>query len=242
MPVSNVDAAAVAELAPRGSLRAAINYGNPVLARREPDGPGGISADLARELARRLGVAIEFVPYEAAGTVVQGIASAAWDICFLAIDPVRAAEIEFTAPYVVIAGVYLVADAAALHSNADIDQPGRRVGAIVGSAYDLHLTRALKQATIVRAAGIDAVMDQWRAGQLDAVAGVKPQLEAIAQRTPGLRLLPEPFMAINQAMGTPRGRAAAARYLRAFVDEMKASGFIAQAFVRNRIEGATMAP
>lgn len=242
MPVSNVDAAAVAELAPRGSLRAAINYGNPVLARREPDGPGGISADLARELARRLGVAIEFVPYEAAGKVVQGLASAAWDICFLAIDPLRAAEIDFTAAYVVIAGVYLVADAAALHSNAEIDRPGQRVGVIVGSAYDLHLSRALTQATIVRAASIDAVMDLWRAGQLDTVAGVKPQLEAIAKRTAGLRLLPEPFMAINQAMGTPRGRDAAARYLRAFVGEMKASGFIAQAFVRNRIEGASMAP
>jgi len=244
MAAPDANPAATADLAPSGRLRAAINFGNPVLARRDPgtDEPGGISADLARELARRLGVAIEFVRYDSAGKVVEGQKSAAWDVCFLAIDPLRAADITFTAPYVVIEGVYMVADASPFHGNADVDHPGRRVGVITGSAYDLFLSRELKQATIVRAGSIDGVVELWSSGSLDAVAGVKPQLEAIAKRLPGVRLLPERFMAINQAMGTPRDRDAGARYLQAFVDEMKASGFVAQAFVRNRIEGAAMAP
>jgi polar amino acid transport system substrate-binding protein len=244
MPASSAPSAVVADLAPAGRLRAAINFGNPVLAARDPatGEPGGISADLARELARRLGVPIDFVPYDAAGKVVEGLKSAAWDVCFLAIDPLRATDIHFTAPYVVIEGVYLVADGSPIHGNADVDRPGTRVGVIVGSAYDLFLSRELKHATIVRVADAAAVMDLWVAGGLDAVAGVKPQLEADAKRVPGLRLLPQRFMAINQAMGTPRDRDAGARYLRAFVVEMKASGFVARAFARNRIVGAAMAP
>jgi len=244
MPTSAASPTAVAELAPSGRLRAAINFGNPVLARKDPatGEPGGISADLARELARRLGVAIEFVPYDSAGKVVSGLKSAAWDVCFLAIDPLRATDISFTPPYVVIEGVYMVADASPVRGNAEVDRQGTRIGVIVGSAYDLFLTRELKQATLMRAADAAAVMDLWVAGNLDAVAGVKPQLEADAKQVPGLRLLPRRFMAINQAMGTPRGRDYGARYLRDFIADMKASGFIAQAFVRNRIDGASMAP
>jgi len=236
--------AAVADLAPTGKLRAAINFGNAVLAGRDAatGEPCGISVDLARELARRLGVAIEFVPYDAAGKVVAALTHRAWDVCFLAIDPLRAADISFTAPYAVIEGVYLVAEASPVRSNAEIDRPGTRVGVIVDSAYDLHLWRELKQATIIRAASSHAVMDLWVAGKIDCVAGVKPQLEADARRIPGLRMLPGPFMAINQAMGTPRGREAGASYLHDFMEEMKASGFVARAFGSNRITGASMAP
>src|SRR5258706_1759513 len=137
--------AAASDLAPNGKLGAAINFGNPVLAGRDATGePSGISVDLARELARRLSVAIEFVPYDAAGKVVEGLKSQAWDACFLAIDPLRAADISFTAPYAVIEGVYLVAEASPIESNAEVDHPGVRVGVIVGSAYDLFLSRELK--------------------------------------------------------------------------------------------------
>jgi polar amino acid transport system substrate-binding protein len=235
---------AVAALARGGRLRAAINFGNPVLASRDPvtGEPGGISADLARELARLLGVPIEFVRYEGAGNVVQALKANAWDVCFLAIDPLRAAEIAFTAAYAVIEGVYMVAETSSFLRNADVDRAGAHVGVIVGSAYDLFLTRELKHAAIVRAADAEAVMDLWISGKLDAVAGVKLQLETDAARIGGLRLLPERFMSINQAMGTPRGRDAGARYLNAFVAEMKTSGFVAKAFARNRITGAVMAP
>ena len=158
--------AAISELAPTGKLRAAINFGNPVLAGRDAvtAEPCGISVDLAQEFARRLGVALEVVPYDAAGKVVAGIASQAWDICFLAIDPLRAADISFTAAYAVIEGVYLVAEASTIQSNADVDRPDTRVGVIVGSAYDLFLSRELKYAGIVRAASSDAVMELWVAG------------------------------------------------------------------------------
>jgi len=234
--------AAVSDLAPTGKLRAAINYSNPVLAGRDASGaPCGISVGLARELARRLGVAIELVPFDAAGKVVEALKSKAWDVCFLAIDPLRAAEISFTAAYAVIEGVYMVADASPVRDNAEIDRSGVRVGVILASAYDLHLSRELKEATIVRAASAAAVMELWAAGKLDAVAGVKPQLEADAKRIGGLRLLPGRFMAINQAMGTPRGRDAGARYLEEFIADAKASGFIAKAFASNNITGASMA-
>lgn len=235
--------AAVSELTPTGKLRAAINFGNAVLAGRDAvtAEPRGISVDLAKELARRLGVALEVVPYDAAGKVVAGIALQAWDICFLAIDPLRAADISFTAAYAVIEGVYLVAGASAVRSNGDVDRPGTRVGVIVGSAYDLFLSRELKHAGIVRAASSDAVMELWVAGKLDAIAGVKPQLEAHAVQFPGLRMLAGSFMAINQAMGTPRGRESGASYLRAFVDEMKSGGFVARAFAQNNITGAVIA-
>ena len=237
-------AAVVTDLAPSGRLRAAFNYGNPVLAMWNPatGAAAGISADLARELARCLGIPVDFVPYDAAGKVVAGLASQAWDICFLAIDPLRAADISFTAPYVVIEGVYMVPDRSPVADNAEIDRPGTRVGVIVGSAYDLFLSRELKQATLVRAGSFDAVLASWTQGELDCIAGVKPQLEGAARRMPGLRILPGRFMAINQAMGTPRGRDAGEKYLRGFVEEMKRSGFIARAFSRHRIEGASMAP
>jgi len=235
--------AAVSELAPNGKLRAAINFGNPVLAGSDPQSgePCGISVDLARELALQLGVAIEFVPYDAAGKVVAGVASNAWDVCFLAIDPLRAADITFTAPYAVIEGVYLVAEASPLRDNAEVDRPGTRVGVIVGSAYDLHLSRELKHATIVRAASSDAVMDLWVEGKLDCVAGVKPQLEAHAVRIGGLRMLPGRFMAINQAMGIPRSREQGAAYLRVFLDELKSSGFVARSFATHNITCAEIA-
>lgn len=237
-------AAVVADLAQSGKLRAAFNYGNPVLASWTPatGAADGISADLARELARCLGVPVDFVPYDAAGKVVAALVSGAWDICFLAIDPLRAADISFTAPYVVIEGVYAVAEGSPIADNGEIDRPGMRVGVIVGSAYDLFLSRELKQATIARASSFEAVLALWSGSEIDCIAGVKPQIEGAARHVPGLRLLPRRFMAINQAMGTPRGREAGAKYLHDFVEEMKRSGFIARAFARHRIEGASIAP
>lgn len=239
-----IPSAAVSDLAPTGVLRAAINFGNPVLAGRDAatGEPCGISVDLARELARQLGVPVALVPFDGAGKVVAAIPSGAFDVCFLAVDPLRAEEIAFTAPYAVIEGVYLVAEASPVRVNADVDSDGTRVGVMQGSAYDLFLSRELRHAQIVRAASSAAVMDLWTAGALDVVAGVKLQLQRDAQRIPGLRMLPGSFMAINQAMGTQRSREAGAAFLRRFVAEAKAGGFVAQAFARHKITGAAMAP
>jgi len=236
--------AAVAALAPGGKLRAAINFGNPVLAAKEPatGEARGVSVDLSRELARRLGVGLEIVPYNAAGQVVEGLKSNAWDVAFLAIDPARAVDIAYSAPYVVIEGVYLVPEASPISRNEDVDRDGVRVAVGKGSVYDLFLSRELKHATIVRAPTSQAVTDLAIAQKLDVAAGVKQQMEADARRVAGVRLLEGRFMVINQAMGMPRGRDAGAKYLREFVEEMKTTGFVAQALARHGIEGAMVAP
>ncbi len=141
-----------------------------------------------------------------------------------------------------IEGAYLVPDGSPIRANADVDRPGVRVAVGAGSAYDLFLSRELKQATIVRAPTSPAVTDMLVAQRLDVAAGVKQQLEADARRVAGVRLLPGRFMVISQAMATPRGREAGAKYLAAFVEEMKASGFVAESLARHRIEGASIAP
>ena len=235
-------AAALADLAPSGTLRAAINFDNTILASKDAatGEPGGISVELARELARRVAVPVAFVPYHAAAKVVEGLG--AWDICFLAIDPKRAEKVAFTHPYVVIEGAYLVPEASAIRGNDEVDREGIRVAVSTGSAYDLYLSRNVKHATLVRTTTAKDVVPMFVAQKLEVAAGVRPMLEADVKSIPGLRMLPGRFMAINQAMGTPRGRDAGARYLSDFVEEMKASGFVAAAIARNRAMGATVAP
>lgn len=242
--MSTAPPAARADLAPTGTLRAAINFGNPLLAGRDAatGEPRGVSVDLSRELARRLGVPVQLVTYEAAGKVVEALRAGAWDVAYVAIDPARAVDISYTAPYVVIEGAYLVPADSTIRSNAEVDREGVRVAVGAGSAYDLFLSRTLKHAKIVRAPTSPAVTDMLVAQRLEVAAGVKPQLEADARRIPGLRLLDGRFMVINQAMGTPRGREAGARYLREFVEELKASGFVARALEAHGAQGATVAP
>ena len=231
-------------LAPLGKLRATINIGNPVLAGMAPGAiePHGVSVDLARELARRLDVPVEFVICATAAKAVEAVKAAACDLCFLAIDPARAVDIDYAGAYVVIAGAYMVRDASPLTANEQVDRAGHRIAVGGGSAYDLFLTRVVKAATLVRFASSQAVVDNFMSQGLEVAAGVKQQLEADAKRVPGLRILPGKFMEIRQAMGLPKGRDAAGTFLRDFVEEMKASGFVADALMRHRIEGATVAP
>jgi polar amino acid transport system substrate-binding protein len=232
---------AVADLAPTGKLRAAINYGNPVLATKDFTGsPMGVSVDLARELGRRLNVPVELVTYDAAGRVFDALKSGAWDIAFLADDPARAVDIAFSPAYVEIEGAYLVPAGSPIRANADVDRAGTRVVVGRGSAYDLYLTRELKAATIVRAPTSPVVVDVMVADKLDVAAGVRQQIEADAKRVPGVRVLDGRFMVIRQAMGTPKAREAGARYVAAFVEDMKASGFVRRAIERHGIDGVTV--
>ena len=241
---SGVPQAAVTELAPSGTLRAAINFGNPILATRDATTgqARGVSVDLAQELAKRLGVPLELVTVPSAGQAVEAIKSGKVDIAFVAIDPVRGTDMLYSAPYVVIEGAYLVRNDSPIRSNDEVDRPGIRIAVGKGSAYDLYLTREIKTATLVRAPTSPAVVDLFIAQSLEVAAGVKQQLEMDAKRVSGVRLLPGRFMVINQAIGTPRGREAGANYLRVLVEEMKASGFVAQALARHGIEGAAVAP
>ena len=234
----------VKDLAPSGRLRAAINFGNPVLAQKDAatGDPRGVSVDLSRELARRLGVPVELVRYDAAGKVADAVRTGAWDIAFLAIDPVRANEIAFTAPYVLIEGTYLVRADSPLRTIDDVDRQGVRV--VVGnkSAYDLHLARTLKHAELVRAPTSQAVIEVFSNGRFEVAAGVKQQVQHFAASRPELRVMEGRFMTIEQAMATPKGREAGFTYLRAFVEEMKRTGFVAEALARSDQKGAAVAP
>lgn len=243
--MSKPDATVLAQLAPGGKLRAAINFGNSVLAQKDSatGEPKGITPDLARELGRRLGVPVEFVTYDAAGKVFDAVKTGAWDIAFVAIEPVRAAEIEFSAPYVIIEGTYMVPKDSSLRTIADVDKPGVRIAVGPKSAYDLYLTRTIKNATIVRATagGGRAMIDMFVNDKLEVAAGVRQPLVAYAKDHPDMRVMDGHFMEIQQAMGTPKGRTAGAEYLRAFVEDVKASGFVAEALKRSG-QSATVAP
>ena len=241
-PMTTVSPDVLKDLAPTGKLRAAINLGNMVLAQKDPatGQPKGITPDLARELGRRLGVPVELVPFDAAGKVFEAVKTGALDVMFLAIEPVRANEIAFTAPYVLIEGVYMVPKDSKIASVADVDHDGIRIGVSRNSAYDLYLTRTLKHATLVR--GDDGIA-LFVKDKLDAAGGVKQPLVAYARTNPNVRILDGRFMEIRQAMGTPRGRGeAGARYLGAFIEEMKASGFVADALKRSNQPDAAVAP
>ena len=234
---------AVAQLAPSGTLRAAINYGNAVLAVKNPKTGAleGVSVDLAEELGKRLGVPVKLVPYAAARTAVEGASKKEWDVAFTAIDPKRAQDMAFTAPYLVIEGTYMVRQDSPIKTNADVDKPGVRVAISSGSAYDLFLSRSLKQARLVRTGSPTEVTDMMMAQSLDVVAGVKQRNQADAERVPGLRMLDGNFMEIRQAMATIKGRDIGARYLSAFVEEMKANGFVKASLARHHNDGVTVA-
>ena len=240
--MSTVPPEVVKDLAPTGKLRAAINLGNPVLAQGTPQAPQGVTVDLARELARRAGLPLELVPFDGAGKVFEAAKAGAWDIAFLAIEPVRAAEIAFTAPYVIIEGVYMVPVGSALKSVAEVDRAGVRIAVAKGSAHDLYLSRTLKNATLVRSQNGPEAMDMFVRDKLEVAAGVKQPMAAYAKTDPKVRLIDGRFMEIKQAMGTPRPREVAARYLATFDEEMKSSGFVAEALKRSNQPDAAVAP
>lgn len=215
------------DLAPTGRLRSAINCGNTVLARLEkPSGePKGVSVDLAVELGRRLGISVELVIFESAGSVLDALKKSAWDVAFLAIDPSRATEIEFTSPYMTIEGTYLVRSGSPFWSVEDADHTGVRIAVGTGAAYDLYLTRALTKAELRRAQTSAGAIDLFMTEGLEADAGVRQPLEEYARTHPEVRVIEGKFMSIEQAMVTRKGRPAGSAYLQAFIEEIKACGF-----------------
>lgn len=228
------------DLAPNGVLRAAINLGNPVLAQGTPAAPAGVTVDIARELGARLGVPVDLACFAAARESFAAMTRGDADICFLAVEPARAAQVAFTAPYVVIEGVYLVPADSGLTAPGDVDRAGVRIGVNEGSAYDLFLTRTLERASVVRGEdGISLLREQG----LEAAAGIRQVVAAFAEDNPEFRMIDEGFMQIRQALGTTRTRAPGTlRFLASFVEDLKASGFIAGALERSGQDGALVAP
>jgi cellulose biosynthesis protein BcsQ len=222
-----VDSAVVSDLTRDGRLVAALNHGNPILVQKDPASgeARGVAPALARELAHRLGATLEFAHFDSAGKVFDAIER--WDVAFLAVDPARAAEILFTAPYVIIEGTYLVAATSGFRTVEDLDNPGMRIAVGRNSAHDLFLSRSLKQAQLVRAATSHEALELFLRDGLEAAAGIRQPLLAFAHAHPRVRVLDDSFTRIQQAMGTARGRQVGAAYLGRFVEEMKATGFVA---------------
>jgi polar amino acid transport system substrate-binding protein len=232
-------------LAPTGTLRASINVGNPLLAYIHPQTgqAAGLSVDLSQALATRLGIPLELKVFNAAGKSVQALSEGQADIGFFALDPLRGEGVLFTQAYVLIEGSYLVRQGSTIQNNAQVDQPGVRVMVGKGSAYDLYLTRHLKNAEILRAPTSPQVVAEFLSQGVEVAAGVRQQLEADARAQAGLQLIPGRFMVIEQAMAVPKSRGPeAAAQLDAFVDEMKRSGMVAKSLLAHQVQGASIAP
>lgn len=237
------DSAVRSELAPTGTLRVGINLSNFLLTRTDPNTGqyGGVAVDLGQELGRRLGVPVEIMAYESPGKLADAAKAGVWDVGFLGAEPQRANEIDFTAAYVEIEATYLVPPGSPLKSIADVDREGVRIAISGKSAYDLYLTRNLKHAQLVREQGADNVFKRFVDDKLEALAGLKPRLVTDQENLPGSRILDGRFTAVQQAIGTPKGRPAGARYLREFAEDIKASGLVAQTIEKNSVRGLTVA-
>jgi polar amino acid transport system substrate-binding protein len=231
------------EFAPSGTLRVGLNHGNFLLVTPGTTAdPRGVAPDLARELGRRLGLPIQFVNYDTAGKLGDGAKAGAWDVAFLGAEPQRAAEIAFTAAYLEIPSTYLVPAGSPIRSVADVDREGVRIAVAEQSAYGLYLSRNIKHARLVLTSGLDASFEAFVSQKLEALAGLRPRLLTDVQKLPGARILDGQFTGVQQAIGTPKARAAAAAYLRGFVEDVKASGLVAQTIARNAVQGVTVAP
>ena len=233
----------ITELAPTGVLRAAVNMGNFLLVTsRTPEGdPDGVSPDMAREIAARLGVPVRFVPYARPSELADAAGTNAWDIGLIGAEPARAEKITFSAAYVEIEATYLVPAGSPLQSIAEVDRPGMRIAVTAGAAYDLWLERNIKQARLVRSTKQDSAYDQFVRDGLDALAGLRPGLLTDVQKLPGARILDGQFTAVQQAIGTARANQAGAAFLRAFVEEAKASGLVARLIERHHVHGLSVA-
>jgi polar amino acid transport system substrate-binding protein len=232
------------ELAPTGKLRVGINHGNFLLVTPGSTGPEprGVAPDLGRELGRRLGVPVEFVDFDTAGKLGDAVRTGAWDVAFLGAEPQRAADIAFTAAYLEIPSTYLVPAGSPIRSIDEVDRPGVRIAVAEQSAYGLYLSRTVKHAQLVLTKALDASFDAFVTQKLDALAGLRPRLLTDVEKLPGARILDGQFTGVQQAIGTPKSRDAAASYLRAFVEEVKASGFVAETISRNAVIGVSVAP
>lgn len=241
--MTEANSAARSQLAPTGKLRVGINMSNFLLTKQDPatGEPGGIAVDLGRELGRRLNLAVEIMSYPNPGALADAAKASAWDVGFLGAEPQRANEIDFTAAYVEIEATYLVPPGSSLKTIADVDRKGVRIAVAEKSAYELYLTRSLKNAELVRIKGPDNAFKALVEDKLDALAGLRPRLMADHEKLPGSRVLDGNFTAVQQAAGTPKGRSAGAKYLSAFIEDVKASGLVARTIEKNGVRGLTVA-
>jgi polar amino acid transport system substrate-binding protein len=228
-----------AELAPTGKLRAGMNLGNALFTQKDPatGAVRGVSVDVMNELGRRLGVPVEFVMYATPGEVADAVDQGTWDVAILAIEQTRAERIAFSPGMTGIEVGYLVPEGSRIRNASDVDQPGVRIAVAEKAGYEGPLMRGVKHAQLVRAKGQAATFDAFRTQGLEAYIGLKPALEEFAAKMPGSRIVEGRFMTVQHGIGTPRARTAAAEYLRNFVDDLIASGFIARSIEKSGVHG-----
>lgn len=244
--MKTIDSSTLSSFVPTATLRVGINLGNPILANEEPNTKRlyGVTIDIANEIGKRISLPVQLTPFKTAGATVDAVKTGEIDLVFVAIDPVRGADISYTPAYIQIEGAYMVKADSTINNNEEVDAVGNEIVVGKGSAYDLHLSREIKNATLLRAASSQAVVDDFMSGQGNVAAGVKQQLESDAKRYEGLRMLPGRFMVINQAIGIPKARThyeGTTTYLSHVMNELKQSGFIADAMKRHNIQGAKVA-
>ncbi len=244
--MKTIDSSTLSSFVPTATLRVGINLGNPILANEEPNTKRlyGVTIDIANEIGKRISLPVQLTPFKTAGATVDAVKAGEIDLVFVAIDPVRGADISYTPAYIQIEGAYMVKADSTINNNEEVDAVGNEIVVGKGSAYDLHLSREIKNATLLRAASSQAVVDDFMSGQGNVAAGVKQQLESDAKRYQGLRMLPGRFMVINQAIGIPKARThyeGTTTYLSHVINELKQSGFIADAMKRHNIQGAKVA-
>jgi polar amino acid transport system substrate-binding protein len=230
---------ALAELAPTGVLRAAINLGNFLLVtgRAANGDPQGVAPDMAAALAAQLGVAVQYIPFARPSALADTADDSVWDIGLIGAEPARAEKIAFTAAYAEIEAAYLVQPNSTLARLEDVDQPGVRIAVLARSAYDLWLERNIARATLVRSESADGATRLFSGRDVDVLAGLRPGLLSELARHPGARILDGRFTAVQQAIGTQRRNAAGAAFLVAFVEEAKASGLVARLIERHGMTG-----
>lgn len=244
--MKKLDSSTRSSFAPTGTLRVGINLGNPILANEDQGTKRlyGVSIDIANEIGKRTSLPVQLIPFKTAGNTVDALKAGDIDMIFVAIDPVRGADISYTPAYIQIEGAYMVKASSPLKINEEVDVAGNEIVVGKGSAYDLYLTREIKNASVLRAVSSQAVVDDFMSGKGNVAAGVKQQLESDAKRYEGLRMLPGRFMAINQAIGIPKSKAHfenTTAYLSSIIAELKQSGFVADAMKRHNIQGAKVA-
>jgi polar amino acid transport system substrate-binding protein len=234
----------ISDLAPTGVLRAGINLSNFLLVtgKSAAGDPEGVAPDMAREIARRLGVPVTYVPFKTPGELADAAGRGVWDVGLIGAEPQRAETIAFTAAYVEIEATYLVPAGSPLRAIADVDAAGVRIAVTGRSAYGLWLDRNIKQAELVRSETLDSAYEHFVRDKLDALAGLRPRLLADQQKLPGARILDGQFTAVQQAVGTAPKNTAGAAFLRDFVEEAKASGFVARLIERHKVIGLSVAP
>lgn len=234
----------IAQLAPTGVLRAGINLGNFLLVsgRSAAGEPEGVSPDMARAVAERLGVPVRFVTYPRPGVLADAVDTGAWDIGLIGAEPQRAERIAFSAAYAEIEATYLVPPGSPIVSSAEVDRPGVRIASTARAAYDLWLERNIREATVIRTDSIDDAFRRFVDDGIEVLAGLRPRLLKDAEALPGARILDGKFMAVQQAIGTARRNVAGAAFLRDFVEEAKASGLVAALIARHGVRGLSVAP